>query len=87
MSKETINHKINELKKEKEFYINQIMLVENIGYNFQETNENNVSYELSDSSEIDDIMDIEQKCREIKQLITTIYSNKIKNLTLSLKKD
>ena len=87
MSKETINHKINELKEEKEYYINQIMLVENIGYNFQEPNENNVSYELSDSSEIDDIMDIEQKCREIKKLINKLYSNKIKDLTLSLKKD
>ena len=84
MSKETINHKINELKEEKEYYINQIMLVENIGYNFQEPNENNVSYELSDSSEIDDIMDIEQKCREIKKLINKLYSNKIKDLTQKL---
>jgi len=84
MSKETIDHKINELKEEKEYYINQIMLVENIGYNFQEPNENNMS---SETSEIDDIMDIEQKCREIKKLINKLYSNKIKDLTLSLKKD
>ena len=84
MSKETINHKINELKEEKEYYINQIMLVENIGYNFQEPNENNVSYELSDSSEIDDIMEIEKKSREIKKLINKLYSNKIKDLTQKL---
>jgi len=82
MSKETITSILRKsLNEEKEYYINQIMLVENIGYNFQDT----IPYPcVDDSNELYDIMEIEQKCKELKTLINKLYSDKIKSLPLKL---
>jgi hypothetical protein len=73
--------KIDEIKKEQEYFTNLVMEIENIGYNFQESSGTYEPLETSDLNELDDIMEIENHCRKIRQLINNIYSNKIKGLT------
>ena len=88
MSKETITNTkeiINKLKEEKEYYITQIMTVENLGYNFQEITSYPDSNDNSNiSNELYDIMEIEQKCKELKTMINKLYSDKIKSVNLKL---
>ena len=80
-TKTKIKTKIDEIKKEQEYFTNLVMEIENIGYNFQESSGTYEPLETSDLNELDNIMEIENHCRKIRQLLNNIYSNKIKGLT------
>ena len=72
---------IDTIKEEQKYFTNLVIEIENIGYNFQESSGTYVQLQTSDLNELDDIMEIENHCRQIKQLLNNIYSNKIKGLT------
>jgi hypothetical protein len=75
------DQKIDFLKQEQLYFTNLIIEVENIGYDFQESSGTYVPLKTSDLNELNDIMEIEENCRKIKQLLNKIYSNKIKSLS------
>lgn len=74
------DQKIDFLKQEQLYFTNLIIEVENIGYDFQESSGTYVPLQTSDLNELNDIMEIEENCKKIKQLLNKIYSNKIKSL-------
>jgi hypothetical protein len=68
--------KIKYLKDIRELFIQHIMEIETIGYDFYDQNNQ------GDQNELYAIIEIEQQCRNLKILINNFYSNKIEKLSI-----